>query len=210
MDVKSAFLNGFINELVYVEQPPVFEDPRYSNHAYRLSKVLYGLKQAPRAWYERLRDFLIEKGFKIRIVDTTLFTKKHNSDIFICQVYVDDIIFGSTNHYRCKEFGELMSKEFEMSMIGELTYFLSFQVKQMKDGNFLSQEKYTKAVAGPGFIGWVFEIFYRMVFWKIKTCLLTDIVNYMYNLKLSTHAMVITDSITSLLNSNFIQLFQKI
>jgi hypothetical protein len=62
----------------YVEQPPGFEDLRYPNHAYRLSKVLYGLKQAPRAWYERLRDFLIEKGFKIGTVDTTLFTKKHN------------------------------------------------------------------------------------------------------------------------------------
>jgi hypothetical protein len=144
MDVKSVFLNGFINELVYVEQPPRFEDPRYPNHAYMLSKALYGLKQAPRAWYECLRDFLIEKGFKIGTVDTTLFTKKHNSDIFICQVYVDDIIFGSTNDYHCKEFGELMSKEFEMSMIGELTYFLGFQVKQMKYGNLLSQEKYTK------------------------------------------------------------------
>jgi hypothetical protein len=136
--VKSSFLNGFINELVYVEQPSEFEDPRYPNHAYRLSKALYGLKQAPRAWYERLRDFLIEKGFKIGTVDTTLFTKEHNGDIFICQVYVDDIIFGSTNDYHCKKFGELMSKEFEMSMIGELTYFLGFQVKQMKDGNFLS------------------------------------------------------------------------
>jgi hypothetical protein len=92
MDVKSAFLNGFIIELVYVEQPPGFEDPRYPNHAYRLSKALYGLKQAPSAWYERLRDFLNEKGFKIGIVDTTLFIKKHNGDIFICQVYVDDII----------------------------------------------------------------------------------------------------------------------
>jgi hypothetical protein len=135
---KKRILNGFINELVYVEQPPEFEDPRYPNHAYRLSKALYGLKQAPRAWYERLRDFHIKKGFKIGTVDTTLFTKKHNSDIFICQVYVDDIIFGSTNDYHCKEFGELMSKEFEMSMIGEITYFLGFQVKQMKDGNFLS------------------------------------------------------------------------
>jgi hypothetical protein len=135
---KKCILNGFINELVYVEQPPGFEDPRYPNHAYRLSKALYGLKQAPRAWYERLRDFLIEKGFKIGTVDTTIFTKKHNGDIFICQVYVDDIIFGSTNDYQCKEFDELMSKEFEMSMIGELTYFLGFQVKQMKDGNFLS------------------------------------------------------------------------
>jgi hypothetical protein len=92
MDVKSAFLNGFINELVYVEQPPRFEDPRYPNHAYRLSKALYGLKQAPRAWYERLRDFLIEKGLKIGTVDTTLVSKKHNHDIFICQIYVDDIM----------------------------------------------------------------------------------------------------------------------
>jgi uncharacterized membrane protein YciS (DUF1049 family) len=109
-----------------------------------LSKTLYGLKQAPRAWYERLRDFLIKKGFTIGKVDTTLFTKKLNGEIFICQVYVDDIIFGSTNEDYCKEFGELMSKEFEMSMIGELTFFLGFQVKQMIEGIFISQEKYTK------------------------------------------------------------------
>jgi hypothetical protein len=143
MDVKSAFLNGYINELVYVDQPPGFEDPRYPNHVYRLSKALYGLKQAPRAWYERLRDFLIEKGFTIGKIDTTLFTKKLNDDIFICQVYVDDIIFGSTNEAYCKEFGDLMSKEFEMSMIGELTFFLGFQIKQMREGIFISQEKYT-------------------------------------------------------------------
>jgi hypothetical protein len=109
-----------------------------------LSKALYGLKQAPRAWYERLRDFLIEKGFTIGKVDTTLFTKKLNGDIFICQVYVDDIIFGSINEDYCKEFGELMLKEFEMSMIGELTFFLGFQAKKMKEEIFISQEKYTK------------------------------------------------------------------
>ena len=144
IDVKIAFLNGFINKLVYVDQPPWFEDPRHPNHVYRLSKVLYGLKQAPRAWYERLRDFLIEKGFTIRKVNTALFTKKLDGYIFICQVYVDDIIFGSSNKDYCKEFVELMSKEFEMSMIGELTFFLGFQVKQMRDGIFISQEKYTK------------------------------------------------------------------
>ena len=72
MDVKSAFLNGLINELVYVEQPPGFKDPRYPNHVYRLVKAFYSLKQAPRAWYERLRDFLINQGFKIGRVDTTL------------------------------------------------------------------------------------------------------------------------------------------
>jgi hypothetical protein len=111
---------------------------------YRLSKALYGLKQAPRAWYECLWDFLIEKGFTIGKVDTTLFTKKLNGEIFIYQVYVDDIIFSSINEDYCKEFGELMSKKFEMSMIGEFTFFLGFQAKQMREGIFISQEKYTK------------------------------------------------------------------
>ncbi|WVZ49294.1 LOW QUALITY PROTEIN: hypothetical protein U9M48_000663 [Paspalum notatum var. saurae] len=144
MDVKSAFLNGYINELVYVEQPPGFEDSNNPNHVYRLSKALYGLKQAPLAWYERLRDFLIEKGFKIGKVDTTLFTKKTDDDLFVCQVYVDDIIFGSTNEEYCEEFGKMMAKEFEMSMIGELTFFLGFQIKQLKEGTFIYQEKYTR------------------------------------------------------------------
>jgi hypothetical protein len=127
MDVKSAFLNGKISELVYVEQPPSFEDPTKPNHVYKLSKALYGLKQAPRAWYERLRDFLLSKGFKIGKVDTTLFTKKIGNGIFICQIYVHDIIFGSTNEDFCKEFGEMMSREFEMSMFGELSFFLVFK-----------------------------------------------------------------------------------
>ena len=95
--MKSAFLNGFINELVFVEQPPGFEDSRYHNHVFRLHKALYGLKQAPMAWYKRLRDFLLNKGFKIGRVDTTLFTRIINEDLFVCQIYVDDIIFGSTN-----------------------------------------------------------------------------------------------------------------
>jgi hypothetical protein len=92
MDVKSAFLNGKISELVYVEQHPSFEDPKRHNHVYKLSKALYGLKQAPRAWYERLRDFLLSKYFKIGKVDTTLFTKRIGKDLFVCQIYVDDII----------------------------------------------------------------------------------------------------------------------
>ncbi|WVZ71265.1 hypothetical protein U9M48_019873 [Paspalum notatum var. saurae] len=142
MDVKSAFLNGYINELVYVEQPPGFEDPNNPNHVYRLSKALYGLKQAPRAWYERLMDFLIEKGFKIGRVDTTLFTKKTDNDLFVCQVYVDNIIFGSTNEEYCKEYGKIMAKE--LSMIGELTFFLGFQIKQLKEGILIYQEKYTR------------------------------------------------------------------
>jgi hypothetical protein len=89
---------------------------------YKLSNALYGLKQAPRAWYERLRDFLVSKGFKVENVDTTLFTKKIGDDLFIYQIYVDNIIFGSTNQEFYEEFGEMMSREFEMSMIGELSF----------------------------------------------------------------------------------------
>ncbi|WVZ76211.1 hypothetical protein U9M48_024201 [Paspalum notatum var. saurae] len=114
MDVKSALVNGKNSELMYVEQPPSFEDPKNLDHVYKLSKALYGLKHAPRAWYERLRDFLVSKGFKIGKVDTTLFTKSIGKDLFICQIYVDDIIFGFTNASFCEEFGEMMSKEFEM------------------------------------------------------------------------------------------------
>jgi hypothetical protein len=103
MDVKSAFLNGPIKEEVYVEQPPGFEDDRYPDHVYRLSKALYGLKQAPRAWYECLRDFLISNAIKVGKADPTLFTKTYNGDLFVCQIYVDDIIFGSTNQKSYEE-----------------------------------------------------------------------------------------------------------
>ena len=143
MDVKSAFLNGPIKEEVYVEQPPGFESEEYPNHVYKLHKALYGLKQAPRAWYECLRDFLIENGFRIGKADSTLFTRKMGKDLFICQIYVDDIIFGSTNKSFCEEFSKIMTDRFEMSMMGVLTFFLGFQIKQVKEGTFISQTKYT-------------------------------------------------------------------
>jgi hypothetical protein len=143
-DVKSAFLNGPIKEEVYVEQPPGFKDDRYPDHVYRLSKVLYGLKQAPRAWYGCLRDFLISNAFKIGKADPTLFTKTCNGDLFVCQIYVYDIIFGSTNQKSCEEFSRVMMQKFKMSMMGELNYFLGFQVKQLEEGTFISQMKYTQ------------------------------------------------------------------
>jgi hypothetical protein len=121
-----------------VEQPPSFEDPNRPNHVCKLSKALYRLKQAPHTWYKRLRDFLLSKDFKIEKVGTTLFTKR------ICQIYVDDIIFGLTNESFCEEFGKMMSKEFEMSMIGELSFFFGLQIKHLKDGIFVSQSKYLK------------------------------------------------------------------
>ena len=98
INVKSAFLNSPIQELVYVEQPPGFEDHKFPNHVYKLQKALYGLKQAPRAWYECLKEFLLKQGFEIGKANPTIFTQKVGKDIFVCQIYVDDIIFGSTNH----------------------------------------------------------------------------------------------------------------
>jgi hypothetical protein len=106
-----------------------------------LRKALYRIKQAPRAWFERLRDFLLYKRFKMVKVDTTLFTKI-GKDLFVLQIYVDDIIFGSTNKDFFKEFGNMMANEFEMFMIGELSYFLGLQIKQLKNGTFVSQGKY--------------------------------------------------------------------
>jgi hypothetical protein len=146
MDVKSAFLNGPIKEEVYVEQPPSFEDSEYPNYVYKLSKALYGLKQAPRAWYEFLRDFLITNGFKVGKVDPTLFTKTIAKDLFICHIYVDDIIFGSTNKSSCEEFSRIMIQKFKMSMMGELKYFLGFQIKQLQEGTFISQTKYIQDI----------------------------------------------------------------
>jgi hypothetical protein len=144
MDVKSTFLNGYINKEFYVEQPSSFEDEKKPNHVYKLKKALYGLKQAPRAWYERLMDFLLSKGFIMGKVDTTLFTKKIGKDLFVLQIHVDDIIFGSTNQDYCEEFGKMMANKFEMSMIRDLSYFLGLQIKQFKNGTFVSQSKYIK------------------------------------------------------------------
>jgi len=124
MDVKSAFLNGFINEKVYVEQPPGFEDHQHPNYVFKLKKALYGLKQAPRQWYERLNNFLLSHGYERGMIDKTLFIKKANSEIILVQIYVDDINFGATKDSLCEEFVAAMQGEFELSMMGELSFFL--------------------------------------------------------------------------------------
>ncbi|RVW82174.1 Retrovirus-related Pol polyprotein from transposon RE1 [Vitis vinifera] len=146
MGVKSAFLNGFINEEVYVEQPPGFQSLNFPNHVFRLKKALYGLKQAPRAWYERLSKFLLKKGFKMGKIDTTLFIKTKDNDMLLVQIYVDDIIFGATNVSLCEEFSKCMHSEFEMSMMGELNFFLGLQIKQLKEGTFINQAKYIRDI----------------------------------------------------------------
>ncbi|GKB61609.1 putative ribonuclease H-like domain-containing protein, partial [Tanacetum coccineum] len=142
MDVKSAFLYGTIEEEVYVCQPPGFEDPEFPNKVYKVEKALYGLHQAPRAWYGTLYTYLLENGFRIRTIDKTLFIKKDKDDILLVQVYVGDIIFGSTKKSLCTEFEQMMYKRFQMSSMRELTFFLGLQVKQKDNGIFIRQDKY--------------------------------------------------------------------
>ncbi|GKA06974.1 putative ribonuclease H-like domain-containing protein [Tanacetum coccineum] len=146
MDVKSAFLYGTIEEEVYVTQPPGFKDPDHPDKVYKVVKALYGLHQAPRAWYETLANYLLSNGFKRGKIDQTLFIKKQKGDILLVQVYVDDIIFGSTNKELCTGFEKLMKDKFQMSSMGELTFFLGLQVQQKQDGIFISQDKYVAEI----------------------------------------------------------------
>jgi hypothetical protein len=146
MDVESAFLNGVLEEEVYLRQPPGFESEKYPHPVYKLRKVLYGLKQAPRPWYGRLKGFLFERGFEMRKVDQTLFLLRQGRDILIVQVYVDDIVFGGSSNSLVARFAEDMTRKFEMSMMGELQFFLGLQIKQSKEGTFVHQAKYTKDI----------------------------------------------------------------
>ncbi|GJU43461.1 putative ribonuclease H-like domain-containing protein [Tanacetum coccineum] len=142
MDVKGAFLYGKIKEEVYVCQPPEFEDPDFPNRVYKVEKTLYGLHQAPKAWYETLSTYLLDNRFQRGKIDKTLFIRREKGDIMLVQVYVDDVIFGSTKKSLCTEFKKMMDKKFQMSSMGELTFFLGLQVKQKEDGIFINS-KYT-------------------------------------------------------------------
>ncbi|GJZ67365.1 retrovirus-related pol polyprotein from transposon TNT 1-94 [Tanacetum coccineum] len=157
MDVKSAFLYGTIGEEVYVFQPLGFVDPEFPNRVYKVEKALYGLHQAPRAKYETLSTYLLENGFRRGKIGKTLFIKKIKNDILLVQVYVDDIIFGSTKKSLSTEFEQLMHKRFQMSSMGELTFFLGLQVEQRKDGKFLNQNEY------------VYDILKKFGFSSVKT-----------------------------------------
>ncbi|GJS59128.1 ribonuclease H-like domain-containing protein [Tanacetum coccineum] len=135
-----AFLYGKIDEEVYVSQPPGFIDPQYPKKVYKVVKALYGLHQAPRAWYATLSTFLLKNGYRRGTIDKTLFIKKDKHDIILVQVYMDDIIFGSTKKSWCDDFEALMKSRFQMSSMGELTFFLGLQSQTKEDGIFLSSD----------------------------------------------------------------------
>nr|GEV17808.1 putative ribonuclease H-like domain-containing protein [Tanacetum cinerariifolium]GEV20951.1 putative ribonuclease H-like domain-containing protein [Tanacetum cinerariifolium] len=145
------------DEEVHVSQPSGFIDPKFPKKVYKVIKAQYGLHQAPRAWYATLSTLLVKSGYRRGIIDKTLFIKKDKNDIMLVQVYVDDIIFGSTKKSWCDEFEALMKSRFHMSSIAELTFFLGLLVKQREDGIFISQDKY------------VAEILKKFDFMSVKT-----------------------------------------
>nr|GEY66751.1 retrovirus-related Pol polyprotein from transposon TNT 1-94 [Tanacetum cinerariifolium]GEY68873.1 retrovirus-related Pol polyprotein from transposon TNT 1-94 [Tanacetum cinerariifolium] len=142
VDVKTVFLNGLLKEEVYVAQPDEFVDPDHLEKVDRLRKALYGLKQAPRAWYDKLSKFLTSKGFTKGTIDLTLFTIRYGEDILLVHIYVDDIIFGSTNLKYSKRFEKLMHSRFEMSLVEEMKFFIRLQIHQSPRGIFINQAKY--------------------------------------------------------------------
>ncbi|GKC26771.1 retrovirus-related pol polyprotein from transposon TNT 1-94 [Tanacetum coccineum] len=146
MDVKTAFLNGELKEEVYVHQPEGFVDPERPHHVYRLKKALYGLKQAPRAWYDTLSKFLLAQGFSKGVVDPTLFIRKTGKHTLHVQIYVDDIIFASTDPKDCDRFSNEMSSKFQMSMMGQISFFLGLQISQNPRGIFINQSKYANEI----------------------------------------------------------------
>ena len=142
MDVKSVFLNGHFKEEVFIEQLDGFilnDDP---NVVCRLRKALYGLKQELRAWYSCLDTYLYQVGFRRGLVDSNLYILPEEMKQLFVVVYVNDIIFGGDSEDMCEKFATIMKQEFEMSMLGELSFFLGLQVHQKKDKIFLSRQKY--------------------------------------------------------------------
>ncbi|GJZ82661.1 retrovirus-related pol polyprotein from transposon TNT 1-94, partial [Tanacetum coccineum] len=142
MDVKTAFLHGTLKEDVYMCQPEGFIDDDHPSHVYKLKKALYGLKKALRAWYGKLSKFLLQNHFFKGTIDPTLFIRRFNDDILVLQVYVDDIIFGSTYPRYTQQFSDLIKSRFKMSMMGEMMFFLGLQVNQSPCGIFINQSNY--------------------------------------------------------------------
>ena len=141
---KIKFLNGDLEEEVYIEQPEGILLSEHEDYVCRLKKALYRLKQVPRAWYSILGKYLQQQGFKKGNVDSNIYIKMNQDNILIIEVYVDDIIFGSDNDELSHIFAKDMQKEFKMSLLGEFTFFPGLQISQLGKGIVISQTKYIK------------------------------------------------------------------
>ena len=146
MDGKSAFLNGVLEEKVYLEQPPRYMKIGEEKKVLKLKKALYGLKQAPRAWNTRIDTYFKENGYKQCSHEHALYTKKSGGNVILIAFYVDDLIFSDNNDEIIEEFKSMMTQEFEMADLGLLKFFLGFEVKQGETGIFISQETYAKEI----------------------------------------------------------------
>ncbi|KAL0341548.1 UNVERIFIED_CONTAM: Retrovirus-related Pol polyprotein from transposon RE2 [Sesamum calycinum] len=146
MDVKSAFLNGYIDEEIYVEQPQGFIAKGSEEKVLRLKKALYGLKQAPRAWYSRIDKYFMDRGFRRSLSEPTLYIKSQGNDTLIVSLYVDDLIYTGNNEKMIQDFKEDMMKTFEMSDLGLMHFFLGIEINQEKEGIFICQRKYTETL----------------------------------------------------------------
>ena len=146
MDVKFVFLNGYLKEEVYIKKPEGFEEPGKEEQVYRLKKALHVLKQASRAWYARLDKYMLQQGFKRGMSNINIYLRIEKDSFLVTMVYVDDIIFGCNNDESNHKFSQEMSKEFEMSMIGELTFFLGLEITHSLKGIFITQSNYLKEI----------------------------------------------------------------
>lgn len=145
LDVKSAFLNGFLEEEIYVEQPQGFVVKAKEDQVLRLKKALYGLKQAPRAWYSRIDAYFTDHGFRRSKSEPTLYIKTQgNSDTLIVSLYVDDLIYTGNSEQMIQELKKDMMKTFEMTDLDLMHYFLGIEISQEEDGILISQKKYTE------------------------------------------------------------------
>lgn len=147
MDVKSAFLHGALNETVYVEQPKGYEKKGSERKVYKLHKALYGLKQAPQAWFSRIKSYFINEGFQKSQGEQTLFFKwSKEGKILIINVYVDDLIYTGDDELMMSEFKSSMQKEFDMTDLGKMRFFLGIEVLQGSEGIYICQRKYAMEV----------------------------------------------------------------
>ena len=146
MDVKSAFLNGVLEEEVYIQQPSGYEVKGHKDKVLKLKKALYGLKQAPRAWNNRIDKYFLENNFTKCPYEHALYVKIKDGDILIVCLYVDDLIFTGSNPRMFDEFKKVMTQEFEMTDIGLMAYYLGIEVKQKEEGIFISQESYAREI----------------------------------------------------------------
>ncbi|GKE09208.1 ribonuclease H-like domain-containing protein, partial [Tanacetum coccineum] len=142
LDVKNAFLNGDLSETVYMYQPSGFVDAKFPHHVCRLQRSLYGLKQAPRAWFQRFAGYALRVGFSSSRCDSSLFIYHHGSEVAYLLIYVDDIVLTTSSVDLLQRIISSLHKEFDMTDLGALNYFLGISVTRDSKGIFLSQKKY--------------------------------------------------------------------